>query len=97
VSGEFFNVGSGGTYSVNRLAELIGGPKVNIPKRPGEPDCTWADVGKIHRYLAWQPTVSFEKGVATMMAHIEDWRSSPLWTPEKIDVATHTWFQYLAR
>jgi UDP-glucose 4-epimerase len=41
--------------------------------------------------------VSFEEGVATMMAHIEDWRSAPVWTPEKIDTATRTWFEYLAR
>src|SRR5579859_7545404 len=35
LTAEIFNVGSGGTYSVNRLAELIGGPTVSIPKRPG--------------------------------------------------------------
>ena len=47
-SGRVYNVGSGGTYSVNRLVELLGAKKVaHIPKRPGEPDCTWADVGKI--------------------------------------------------
>jgi UDP-glucose 4-epimerase len=96
-AGEIFNLGSGNPQPVNRLVELIGGSVVHVPKRPGEPDCTWADVGKIRRYLGWEPTVSFEGGVATMMAHIEDWRSAPLWTPEKIDAATHTWFQYLAR
>ncbi len=34
VVGEIFNVGSSGHYSVNRLVELLGGPKVYIPKRP---------------------------------------------------------------
>ena len=34
---EIFNVGSDNTYSVNRLVELLGGDKVHIPKRPGEP------------------------------------------------------------
>jgi UDP-glucose 4-epimerase len=95
-SGEIFNLGSGNPQTVNRLVELIGGDVVHVPKRPGEPDCTWADVRKIRQTLGWEPTVSFEEGVATMMAHIEDWRSAPLWTPEKIDAATHTWFQYLA-
>ena len=32
-----------------------------------------------------------------MLRHIEDWRTAPLWTPEKIEAATRTWFQYLAR
>jgi UDP-glucose 4-epimerase len=96
-SGEIFNLGSGNPQTVNRLVELIGGDVVHVPKRPGEPDCTWADVRKIQQTLGWAPMVSFEEGVATMMAHIEDWRSAPLWTPEKIDAATHTWFQYLAR
>ena len=96
-TGEVFNLGSDNPQTVNRLVELIGGEVVHVPKRPGEPDCTWADIGKIRRHLGWEPTVSFEKGVATMMAHIEDWRSAPLWTPETIDAATHTWFQYLAR
>lgn len=96
-AGEIFNLGSGRPQPVNRLVDLIGGSVVHVPRRPGEPDCTWADVGKIRRYLGWEPTVSFEQGVATMMAHIEDWRSAPLWTPEKIDAATHAWFQYLAR
>ena len=96
-TGEVFNLGSDNPQSVNRLVELIAGGVVHLPKRPGEPDCTWADIGKIRRQLGWEPTVSFEKGVATMMAHIEDWRSAPVWTPEKIDAATQTWFQYLAR
>ena len=96
-SGEIFNLGSGNPQTVNRLVELIGGDVVHVPKRPGEPDCTWADIRKIRRSLGWEPTVSFEVGVASMMAHIEDWRSAPLWTPETIDAATHTWFQYLAR
>ena len=96
-TGEVFNLGSDNPQTVSRLVDLIGGTVVHVPKRPGEPDCTWADIGKIRRQLGWEPTVSFEKGVATMMAHIEDWRSAPVWTPEKIDAATQTWFQYLAR
>src|SRR3970282_1332147 len=31
VTGEIFNVGSGNTYSVNRLVELLGGDVVHIP------------------------------------------------------------------
>ena len=97
LTGEVFNVGSGNPQSVNRLVELLGGDVVHVPKRPGEPDCTFADIRKIQRCLGWQPTVSFEEGVASMLEHIDDWRLAPLWTPEKIADATRTWFEYLGR
>jgi UDP-glucose 4-epimerase len=93
--GEVMNVGSGGHYSVNRLIALLGGDKVSIPKRPGEPDCTFADTRKIQRLLGWTPQVALEQGVATMLAHIQDWREAPLWTPESIQGATKSWFDNL--
>src|ERR1700716_1840294 len=44
-SGEVYNVGSGRPVSVNELVRELGSPAtVAIPKRPGEPDCTWADI-----------------------------------------------------
>src|SRR5262249_25089053 len=61
---EVFNVGAGQPQSVNRLVELLGGPVVHVPRRPGEPDCTWADISKIRRVLGWEPAVSFAEGVA---------------------------------
>jgi UDP-glucose 4-epimerase len=94
--GEIWNLGAGNPQSVNRLVELIGGPVVYIPKRPGEPDVTWADIAKISRDLSWKQQVSFEQGVAWMMAEIENWRGAPLWDPESIKVATRTWFEALA-
>jgi UDP-glucose 4-epimerase len=97
VSGEIFNVGSSGTYSVNRLVELLGGDVVHIPKRPGEPDCTFADITKIRRELGWEPRVPFEAGVRTMLERIDDWREAPVWDPESIWRATHEWFAYLGR
>jgi UDP-glucose 4-epimerase len=97
LSGEVFNLGAGNPQSVNRLVELIGGDVVHVPKRPGEPDCTWADISKIRRMLGWEPTTPFEEGVATMLRHIEDWASAPVWTPDSIERATKTWFDYLAR
>jgi UDP-glucose 4-epimerase len=96
ISNEIFNVGSDNTYSVNRLVALLGGDKVHIPKRPGEPDCTFADITKIKRALGWAPKVRFEDGVATMLASIEQWRDAPLWTVDKIAGATRDWFRYLA-
>lgn len=95
VSGEVFNVGAGDPQSVNRLCELIGGPTVHVPKRPGEPDCTWADITKIRRELGWSPTVSFEEGVTIMLANAVTWRTAPVWTPDTIAEATKDWFTYL--
>jgi UDP-glucose 4-epimerase len=95
VSGDVFNVGSGRSVSVNHLADLLGGPRTYIPKRPGEPDCTFADIAKIRRVLGWEPRVSFEEGVKRMLAVIDAWNDAPLWTPESIQQATKEWFQYL--
>lgn len=95
--GESYNVGSGNTYSVNRLVELLGAKEtVHIPKRPGEPDCTFADVSKIRRKLDWQAAVSLEEGVRTMLDNIDYWRDAPVWTPDRIAEATADWFRLLA-
>ena len=96
VAGEIFNVGSANTYSVNRLAELLGGETVHIPKRPGEPDSTFADIRKIQRTLGWQPRVTFEQGVAIMVQNIDYWREAPVWNPASIAEATKEWFEYLS-
>jgi UDP-glucose 4-epimerase len=96
-SGEIWNLGAGNPQSVNALVALIGGTVVYIPKRPGEPDCTWADITKIQRDLGWKATVPFEDGVAWMMKDIELWRDAPLWDPQSIAKATKTWFEYLGK
>jgi UDP-glucose 4-epimerase len=93
--GRIYNLGAGNPQSVNRLIELMGGEKINIPKRPGEPDCTWADITRITSELDWRPAVTFEEGVAKILANIDYWRNAPLWDPESIARATKTWFDYL--
>jgi len=95
-TGEVYNLGAGRPQSVNRLVELLGGEKVFIPKRPGEPEVTFADVGKIRRELGWSPAVSFEEGVARIVHEIDYWREAPLWDPDSIAKATKTWFTYLS-
>jgi len=92
---EIFNVGSGQTISVNRLVELLVGEVTYIPKRPGEPDCTFADISKIRHELRWQPKVNIEKGVKQVLANIDYWKSAPVWTPASIATATQDWFKYL--
>ena len=93
--GEVWNLGAGRPQSVNRLVELLGGAKVFIPKRPGEPDCTWAEIGKITAELGWKPKVSFEEGVGRILGAIDYWREAPLWDPASIAQATETWFKFL--
>jgi len=96
VSGEIINIGSDNTYSVNQLVELLGGDVVYIPKRPGEPNCTWADISKAKKILHWQPKVSFEEGVSILLDNIDYWREAPVWDEKSIAVATEKWFEYLS-
>jgi UDP-glucose 4-epimerase len=93
--GRVYNLGAGEPQSVNRLVQLLGGEKVHIPKRPGEPDCTWADISRITSELDWRPRVSFEEGVGRILADIDYWRRAPLWDSDSIAKATKTWFEYL--
>jgi len=91
-----YNVGSDNPVSINHLINLIGAQNVvHIPKRPGEPDCTWADTRRIKSHLGWAAGVSIERGVRQMLAHIDYWRDAPVWTPESIAVATADWFNCL--
>jgi UDP-glucose 4-epimerase len=95
-TGEIYNVGSGGPVSVNELIRQLGSPPtVQVPKRPGEPDCTWADISKIQRDLGWQPKVKFADGVRIMLENIDYWRDAPVWTVSKIAEATSDWFRFL--
>ena len=96
-SGQIYNVGSGTNVSVNRLVELLGGEKVYIPKRPGEPDCTFADIHKIQKELGWKPQVTIEKGIEKILQQIDYWREAPVWTPDSIADATKDWFKYLGK
>ena len=95
ITGEIFNVGSGKTISVNKIVELLKGKKINIPKRPGEPDITFACIKKIKRKTGWKPKISIEKGIKIMLKHIDDWKHAPVWTPNKISKQTKKWFYYL--
>jgi UDP-glucose 4-epimerase len=94
-TGRVWNLGAGDPQPVNRLVELLGGEVVYVPKRPGEPDCTWADITAITRDLGWAPRVSFEEGVSRMLAEIDVWKDAPLWDPDSIADATKTWFKYM--
>ncbi len=93
--GQIYNIGSGSTYSINRLVELLDGEIVYIPKRPGEPEMTYANIDKIKNELQWIPKISFEEGVKNMLLNIDYWRDAPIWEAESIKDATKVWFKYL--
>ncbi len=95
LEGRIWNLGAGNPQTVNRLVELIGGEVTYVPKRPGEPDVTWANISRITDELGWRAVIPFEEGVRRMMAEIEVWKDAPLWDPDSIAQATRTWFDYL--
>ena len=96
LSGEIINIGSNNTYSINQLVELLGGDVTFIPKRPGEPDCTWADITKAKKLLNWKPLVSLESGVEILLNNLDYWKDAPIWDQKSIAKATEKWFEYLS-
>ena len=95
-TGKIWNLGAGNPQPVNYLVQLLGGEVEYLPKRPGEPECTFADITSIQCDLGWQPHVSFEKGVSLMLRDIHHWQDAPLWDKESIAAATATWFDCLS-
>ena len=92
---EIFNIGSGETVSINKIIKLLGGNKVFIKKRPGEPDCTFANISKIKKLIKWKPKIKIEKGIEYLIKDINYWKKAPIWTPKKINKATKLWFKYI--
>lgn len=74
--GEVINIGCGEKYSVNKIAELVGGAKLKVllagksakfvPARPGEAQNTCADHSKAQKLLGWSPQVEFSQGIAEL-------------------------------
>ena len=97
LSNQKLNIGYGKPRKVNDMVEIIGGPKTFVPKRPGEPDCTHADISKAKKLLSWQPKVTLEEGLKIVIKNINYWKDAPLWTPKKIKLATKDWFKYIKK
>ncbi len=96
INGEIFNLGAGNPQSINKLISLLNVKDVvKIPKRPGEPFCTWANIEKITTLTQWKPQINFEDGVNKILEDINYWKNSPLWDKKSIEKATHAWFKYL--
>ena len=89
------NIGSGKCYSVNQIVKLLGGTKTYIPKRPGEPQVTWANINKAKKFLKWKPKVNIKIGIKKLLDNINLWSNAPVWNKENISIATKDWFKYL--
>jgi nucleoside-diphosphate-sugar epimerase len=68
--GEMINIGNNKPYSVNQLAEIIGGETVQIDPRLGDPRHARADNTKAKELLGWEPSISLEDGIAELK---KDW------------------------
>ena len=90
-----FNIGTGKPVSINYVASLMKNKKVYIPKRPGEPDKTYANIFKAQKYLNFNPKVNFKDGLDVMLDNLETWKKAPLWTKKNIKISTKAWFKYI--
>jgi nucleoside-diphosphate-sugar epimerase len=66
--GRAINIGYGRNVSVNRIAELIGGPRVAVENRKADMRDTLADTTEASRVLGWRPRVSVEEGIRELIA-----------------------------
>jgi len=92
---EIFNVGAGNPVTINYIAKKISKKVIFIPKRPGEPDTTHADIRKIKKILNWKPKIKIDQGIKIMLSNINYWKNATIWSPVKIKKATKNWFKYL--
>ena len=63
-----YNIGTGKNYSINQIAELVGGTKAvikSIPLRPAEVRETLADIEKTKMDLQWIPRYSLEDKITS--------------------------------
>lgn len=75
-NGEVINIGCGERHSVNKIAELVGGEKLEklikngkaafVPARPGEAQDTCADHSLAKTLIGWEPKVKFSDGIAEL-------------------------------
>jgi UDP-glucose 4-epimerase len=69
--GRAVNIGRGRNLSVNRIAELVGGPTVHRPPRPGDARHTLADLSQAREILGWQPQIETEEAVRALVRSYE--------------------------
>ncbi len=94
-NGDIINIGSGIETSVNEIAKAISKKKIFIPKRPGEPDRSKANIKKAKSILKWKPKITVKNGIKTMLNNLDYWKNAPVWNKKTISLATKVWFKFL--
>ena len=64
---KIYNLGSGKETSINKIANLFGGKKIFIPKRPGDPYRSCANISKIRKDINWKPTITIQEGIKRLL------------------------------
>lgn len=65
--GEPINIGAGAEVSVNRIAELIGGPVVYVPPRGFDERFKRAGIERARELLGWEPQVHIDEGLRRIL------------------------------
>jgi len=65
--GEPINIGAGAEVSVNRVAELIGGPVVHVEPRGFDERFKRAGIERARELLGWEPRVQIEEGIRRIL------------------------------
>jgi UDP-glucose 4-epimerase len=74
--GEILNVATGGSITVNALADAIGTlldrpvEKIYEPAREADVRASWADLGEARRVLGYEPQIPFEEGLRRTADHL---------------------------
>jgi UDP-glucose 4-epimerase len=89
------NIGTGKSITINYIAKKLSNKFTYIPKRPGEPDVTLANISKAKKILKWKPRIKINEGLKFMLKNIDYWKEAPIWDKKKIKIATKDWFKFL--
>ena len=65
--GEVFNIGSGKSYSVNEIANMISTNQTFIEPRKGESQRSLADINKAKCVLKWEPKIILEQWICELL------------------------------
>ena len=77
-SGTVLNIATGGSETVNTLADTVGRllglpvERVHAPLRPGDVERSWADVSLARTRIGYEPRIGFEEGLRLTIAHLAD-------------------------
>lgn len=63
-----FNIAGGKNYTVNAIAQIVGGDVVYLPARAGEPRDSLADITRARHVLGFTPLITLEEWIYRQMA-----------------------------